>query len=133
MILFKGLPECSTFDDVGKMQTIVGGFYRSFIINPSNFSYNVPCKQRQFSYSIDYFHRNSWRSEKLGMNVFYIKFVYDLSMVKNRIETLVYDWGTLISAFGGNVGFLLGASCLSFMIYGISLLKRFNLRFFVKK
>jgi hypothetical protein len=33
--------------------------------------------------------------------------------VEERIETLVYDVGSFLAAAGGNLGLLLGFSCLS--------------------
>jgi hypothetical protein len=39
--------------------------------------------------------------------------VYSSLDVESRYETLVYDFGTMLAATGGNLGLMLGFSCLT--------------------
>jgi len=48
-------------------------------------------------------------------NVFLLFYFYTTLTVEEKIETLLYDFGGLMAAAGGNLGLCLGFSCLSIL------------------
>ena len=46
----------------------------------------------------------------------YLVLVYETLSVEEHFETLVFDFGSLLAAAGGNLGLFLGFSCLSLLI-----------------
>jgi hypothetical protein len=53
---------------------------------------------------------------------FYFEFFYDSLAVEERFETLVYDTGSLLASAGGNLGLMLGFSCLSVLMAALDCL-----------
>jgi hypothetical protein len=49
---------------------------------------------------------------------FLLSIYYKTLMVEERVETLIFDVPGMLSAAGGNLGLLLGFSCLS-LLFGI--------------
>ena len=70
------------------------------------------------------YHINSWveyddpLQENLSQQGVDLQLAYETLAVEERIETLVYDVGSLLSAIGGNLGLFLGFSCFT-MLLGI--------------
>jgi hypothetical protein len=50
---------------------------------------------------------------------------YSTLDVEERIETLVYDAGNFLAAAGGNLGLLLGFSCLSTVLGFINIIQEY--------
>ena len=88
-----------------------------------------PCKQKSYNIKIVPYHRNSlvdatFTYEKtLGEPFIYLSLYYDSLGIIEQDETLLYDVGSFLSAAGGNLGLLLGFSCLSVFIGIFKLLK----------
>lgn len=70
------------------------------------------------------YHANSWvvyddpSHEDISDKGVEITIAYESLVVEERIETLVYDVGSFLSAMGGNLGLFLGFSCFT-MLLGI--------------
>jgi hypothetical protein len=87
------------------------------------FGCQVPCNQTIFHMEYTLFHQNSdlvllnedpkvEDSHELIVSVFFRSLI-----VEEHIETIVYDWINFLSAVGGNLGLLLGFSCLSTLLH----------------
>jgi len=99
-----------------------------FLAYPESFGCPFPCVKFSYDLSLTYFHETSWTNfskPKNFSNVFVLILFYDtLDMIENK-ENLVYDVGDLFAAAGGNLGLVLGFSCLSILIQIIDYLKGF--------
>ena len=84
----------------------------------------TPCQQKSYNVKIERYHMNSWIDPTNMLNTtikessVYLGLFYDSLGIIEKDETLVYDVGSFLSAAGGNLGLLLGFSCL-FLIAGI--------------
>lgn len=54
----------------------------------------------------------------------YLECFYDSLEVKKQFETLVHDTGSLLSAAGGNLGLMLGLSCLSILMAALESIQK---------
>ena len=54
---------------------------------------------------------NTYKSGKFELSVY-----YNNLEIEERTETLIYDLSTFLSAAGGNLGLLMGFSCLSVLL-----------------
>ena len=115
------LPLCSTS---GLAQAVVQEFYaklQSFTDHPDDFGCPVPCTTISYHSNIQYYGRpNEIYANKLGH--FNLSVFYDNLAVEERTETLIYDLSNFLSAAGGNLGLLMGFSCLSVLLAIIKLL-----------
>jgi hypothetical protein len=97
-----------------------------FIFNFSTFGCPLPCTKTSYKTNLKYMHKNSLMLVEEFFqkdNVFILYFFYTSLTVEEKIETLIYDFGGLMAAAGGNLGLCLGFSCLSIlfsMIGGLS-------------
>lgn len=56
------------------------------------------------------------------------KICFSTFVIEDSIETLVYDFGGFLSALGGNMGLVLGFSCMSLLFSVLNLFSDFILR-----
>ncbi len=102
----------------------------AFVANTFAFGCPLPCQQSVFDTILRYFHKNDVENlsglEKNGENVFYLLYYSNSLVVEERVEMLVYDLGNFLVAVGGNLGLLLGFSCLSVLL---SLINFINQKF----
>jgi hypothetical protein len=74
------------------------------------------CFLKRFVTDVKHYHKTSWINlyeTFSGVDEFYISMVYSSLDVESRYETLVYDFRTMLAATGGNLGLMLGFSCLT--------------------
>jgi len=91
------------------------------------------CFVKRFITNVKLYHKTSWINlygTFSGIDEFYISMVYSSLDVESRYETLVYDFGTLLAAAGGNLGLMLGFSCLTCIEGIVDFLEIFSNKFF---
>jgi hypothetical protein len=103
---------------------------KDFTENPNRFGCLPPCKITNFKIDLTYYHKNSWsifeEFVSLGKD-FGIYYFYNTLQIEEKVETLIFDFGGLLAAAGGNLGLCLGFSCLSIfysIIHLISILMK---------
>ena len=52
-----------------------------------------------------------------------LSLLYDLFAVKERVESVVYDWGSFLTSIRGDLGLFLGFSCLSILLSLVKCIK----------
>ena len=92
----------------------------AFLDNTSSLHCDLPCSETNYIIEPFYYHSNSW-VEPYDTNVlqdvfFNLKIFYSTHVVEEQITSLVFDLGTLLTSAGGNLGLLLGFSCLSVLL-----------------
>ena len=102
----------------------------NFLSNNVDNGCPVPCSQQSFDVKINLFHKNSfidvleaYPSDVLDSKAF-ISIFYSSVLVETRVETYLYDLGNFLTSAGGNLGLLLGFSCLSLLFAFLHCLKR---------
>ena len=94
---------------------------------PSKFGCDPPCKSISYIFSKLYYHQHSMHKEYYNTKdgiFFLLSIYYKTLMVEERTETLIYDVPGLLSAAGGNLGLMLGFSCLSVLFGAIQCLSK---------
>ena len=81
----------------------------------------VPCTSTSYNHEIQYFSRRI-NTSIAESNYFQLRVYYNTLEVEERTETLLYDLSNFLSASGGNLGLLMGFSCLSALLEVIKFL-----------
>jgi len=124
------LPQCiSNTSAAETYNSLSKHFYTFLFYNDSKCL--VPCSQTRYNFELNYYSKNSifdpFKKEYFSKNDFRLIFFYRKMEIEERTEALVYDIGTFLSAAGGNLGLLVGFSCLSVIFAAIDVLgKLFN-------
>jgi hypothetical protein len=94
----------------------------------------IPCSQISYVTSFSFFHENS-KLDPAGKKVlaeidfsFGIYLFYETLMTEEHLETLIYDVGAFLAAGGGNLGLMLGFSCLSVLWEIVSFVQNYFLK-----
>jgi hypothetical protein len=91
-------------------------------VNTQLFGCPLPCFRISYSLDVNYYHENTVGANYLFENVpasnFTVYFFFRSPWIEERIETLTYDLGGMLAAAGGNLGLMLGFSCLT-LVFGI--------------
>ncbi len=70
-----------------------------------------------FEASLNFFHINSMLnphlSEAIDVSDFDLLVNYETFLIEDKVESLIYDFSTFVSAVGGNLGLFLGLSLFS--------------------
>ena len=114
-----------------KNETIAHNIYwnsaysiNSFTHKPWLFGCPVPCKQLTYKILIEHYHKNNYMLDGNMMQEskhYYTLMVNNPSAtVEEQIESLEYDLVDLLASAGGNLGLLLGFSCLSVLFSAIN-------------
>jgi hypothetical protein len=116
-------------------QTLAADTYKKYKETTMNFlRYSVrcpvPCRQQSFDVKVDFFDKNSfidvddtYPQNVLDSTVF-VSICYSSILIETRVETYLYDLGNFLTSAGGNLGLLLGFSCLSVFFILLKCLKR---------
>lgn len=78
------------------------------------------------------YHATSWKvyddsaMEDIYQTGVSLSLSYESLIVEERIESLVYDAGSFLSAIGGNLGLFLGFSCLTMLLGILKLAEKFK-------
>jgi len=121
------LPECTTKKIALSTVQVFTDHIDDYQSRTSEFGCPIPCEQKRFKYTLEYFSKNTWiefdDGNESGDDIFEL-FVFFKSMdVEKRTETFVYDVGNFLTAAGGNLGLFMGFSCLTILI---ALIDNFN-------
>ena len=81
----------------------------------------MPCTSTSYNHEIQYFSRRI-NTSIAESNYFQLRVYYNTLEVEERTETLLYDLSNFLSASGGNLGLLMGFSCLSALLEVIKFL-----------
>ena len=115
------LPLCSTSGLADVVEQAFYGNLEAFIDHSHEYGCTVPCTTTSYHHDIQYDSRMRVRNEnKKGyfeLSIYY----YNLD-VEERTETLIYDLSSFLSSAGGNLGLLMGFSCLSVLLSLIKLI-----------
>ena len=94
----------------------------------------VPCNQTFYQLEHTLFHQNSYlvilnedatlTQNDNDLSELIVSAFFRSLVVEEHVETVVYDMINLLSAAGGNLGLLLGFSCLSTLLYSHDLIVR---------
>ena len=95
----------------------------------------MPCNHVVYEAYIRKYHINSWvdygdsSQEDLSQQGVEVQLAYETLAVEERIETIVYDVGSLLSAIGGNLGLFLGFSCFTMLLGILKVVKLLRRKF----
>ena len=119
IVLSTKLPECQNMSAARQSTDEFVFSMADFIFNVSTFGCPLPCAKTNYKTELKYMHKNSLSLVdglyEDGNGVFLLYFFYATLTVEEKIETLIYDFGGLMAAAGGNLGLCLGLSCLSIL------------------
>ena len=89
----------------------------------------VPCLTKSYNMQLKHHHNTTWIDKKAfnGKDEFYLAIAYSSLNIESRIESLVFDVGSLLAAAGGNLGLALGFSCLTCIWAVIEILEQYIL------
>jgi Amiloride-sensitive sodium channel len=124
------LPQCISNTSAAETYNSLSKHLYSFLFyNDSKCL--VPCTQTSYNFELNYYSKNSYydptRNEYFSEKNIHLIIFFRKLEIEERTEALVYDIGTLLSAAGGNLGLLVGFSCLSVIFAAIDVLgKLFN-------
>ena len=76
----------------------------------------IPCSQTSYSVNVDYLTPKSWNGRDFEANMSLLMVSFNSLDVEEMVETLIYDFGSLMTSVGGNLGLFLGFSCFSSLI-----------------
>ena len=93
--------------------------FQGVIGNTSEYNCTLPCQHIGYNIKVMYYHRNSLYNKFSDPKVFILYVNYLTLMVEDRTETLNYDVANFLAAAGGNLGLMLGFSCLSLLYLGL--------------
>jgi hypothetical protein len=92
----------------------------AFLDNSASLTCDLPCSETNYIVEPLYYHANSWiepdDAHVLKDGHFNLRFFYNTLVVEEKITSLVYDTGTLLTSAGGNMSLFLGFSCLSVLL-----------------
>ena len=90
--------------------------------NPLRFGCPLPCFRISYEVDVNYYHENTvgefMKDDYQMLSNFSVFFFSRSLWIEERIETLTYDLGGMLAAAGGNLGLMLGFSCLT-LVFGI--------------
>ena len=115
---FAKMEECKDAESARQTREPISNIAFQSFKDPSKFGCDPPCKSISYTFSTLYYHQHSmhksYYNTKDGI-FFLLSIYYKTLVVEERTETLIYDVPGLLSAAGGNLGLLLGFSCLSLL------------------
>ncbi len=119
------ITECANEDDALKVFRDFYNLTSRFVEQPSKYGCPVPCTQVTFKVYLEYFHKNTWKAPDNGLEQDFFSMIYFYSTlsVEEKIENLDFDLGSLLASAGGNLGLVLGLSCLPVLLSIIRCLK----------
>ena len=111
------LPECQNNKSEEDVTKALINYVYDIVDVPESIGCPLPCRQINYKMNLDLFHKNSWTSfnSTISKNerYFNLEYRYMTLFVDEKIESLEYDIGSFLAAAGGNLGLMLGFSCLS--------------------
>ena len=118
------LKECTEKNVSSKVAYRLDSESFIYLKSPQNHECLMSCTQTAYEFQLRYFHKNSLMNPNnhdivpdgfgpLEQNIFQLIITYQSFLVEEKIENLVYDFSSFVSAAGGNLGLFLGLSLFS--------------------
>jgi len=123
------IAECQTKEDAVKMYRVYKSLLKQFKGKPELLGCQYPCFSRTYNVKWMDFHKNYLiEDQEVHEDIFfdqhyYLSFSYQDFTIEEKVETLVYDFGSFLTSIGGNLGLFLGFSCFSLLVSIIEMLK----------
>ena len=108
------LPECSNKEEARRTKDLVTKTMFDLARDSESFGCPLPCHRIHFDLDVSYFHENTLGEKVDDSEPNFTLYYYPGSQyIEKHIETLAYDFYGMLAAAGGNLGLMLGFSCLS--------------------
>jgi hypothetical protein len=111
------LPECESEKKASNIYWNSAYSINSFTHKPWMFGCPVPCRQLTYKIAVEQYHENNYmlvgNMMEESKNYYTLMVNNPSATVEEQIESLEYDLVDLLASAGGNLGLLLGFSCLS--------------------
>ena len=110
------LQECGDEYSARQSYSLVEDVLEEFTSNMVEEGCPLPCSKTIFSTKKRFFHKNTISGTNLFKNhnnSVVVEILPKNGVAEESEETLIYDFGNFVAAAGGNLGLLLGFSCLS--------------------
>ena len=125
------MEECKDYETAVKTRTKIGDIISALLANSSSYNCPPPCQIVSYSMSPINYHNNSLLKEYYNLvdgEHFLLSLYYNTLVIEKRTETLLYDVAGMLASAGGNLGLMLGFSCLSLLFLGVDCIKSFCLK-----
>ena len=122
------IEECKDYKSAKNTREIIGGKILALFSNTSAYNCPTPCKTVSYNLNSIYYHKNSLLKEYYDHEDgehFLLAIYYNTLVVEERTETLIYDATGMLASAGGNLGLMLGFSCLSIIFLAVDCIKTF--------
>lgn len=124
-----GVPLCKNTSEANTTITMIKKAFMEFRYEVLGCL--VPCNQTLFDMEYTLYHQNSdtvvlnedtksisnSKQKDTDLSELIVSFYFRTLAVEEHVETVVYDAINFLAAAGGNLGLLLGFSCLSTLLY----------------
>ena len=104
-------------------------FVNEIVDVPESIGCPLPCRQLNYKLNLDLYHKNSFGTSNSSIKdterYFDLEYRFLTLFVEEKIESLEYDIGSFLAAAGGNLGLMLGFSCLSVLFTIIKYVDKF--------
>ena len=121
------LKECDNPEIAKKVQVMYFNLTERLAKEPHLNGCPLPCTRVTFDLDVTYYHENTRGppppSDESEAN-FTLYFFTRSALIEEQVENLVYDVGGFLAAAGGNLGLLLGFSCLSVIFAMLNWLRK---------
>ena len=97
------MPRCQTFQEANAVRQLYYSLAYAFQEAPWKYNCPLPCQRTKYVSTLQYYHSTSWIEvdpdvmKNFGFVFFYF---YGTLTVENRVESLVYDFGSLLISIG---------------------------------
>jgi hypothetical protein len=125
--------ECPDTNSARGTTTDIWYVFQGVIGNTSEYNCTLPCQHIGYNIKILDYHRNSLYNKFYDPAIFTLYVNYMTLMVEDRTETLNYDVTNFLAAAGGNLGLMLGFSCLSILYLILECFEKMIVRIFTIK
>jgi hypothetical protein len=121
-------PQCTDFKSANPTHHSYQEMSYDFLTNEHFYGCQMPCTKISYKTFAKHYHKSNWfnfESKFSDGNTFILGLAFSSLDVESRVETLVYDTGSMLAAAGGYLGLFLGFSCLTCLTSFVDLLTHF--------
>lgn len=115
------IPKCDSFERGRETYNSIKSI-SSFTLGLPNLNCDIPCTHKSFNVQIKFVHKNAYIDVD-GSTAPYVNTTvalaihYNSLLVEERSEAYIYDFESLMTSIGGNLGLFLGFSCFSTIMF----------------
>jgi hypothetical protein len=120
------IDECKDFESAVTTRETVGRIISTLLENTSAYNCPPPCQIVSYHLNSISYHKNSLLKNYYSQNnedYFLMTIYYNTLVIEERTETLLYDATGMLASAGGNLGLMLGFSCLSLLFLAVDCIK----------